>query len=254
MSDETKQPTAAPEQGSGPQGPQPTEPQRAAWPGLAQTIGAVAGASVFVTGGAFLLGWRYTVAFYDRLGIPTRALHLQPADYVTAKVEIWYTLISVALAFVGAMAYIVWHPAFAAWVRSLARWLRKRSRVSEATLAFAAQVGVLGLFCTGGTMAFSVGWAGVLGSGDESFLYPLALGISLVCAALWWAQRATSPRRRALSTAVAAWVLVFFVLQLPSVAAALGGHDADALLAGPEEGRGARFVAAEPLRTPGRAL
>ena len=254
MSEPAKQPTAAPEQGSGPQGPQPSEPQAAAWPGLGQVLAGLAGVGVLVTGGAFLMGWAYTTAFYDRLGIPTRALHLQPVDYVTAKMEIWHVLVIVALSSSFIMLQIVSASRLALVAHGLtaiARGPWKRPAVSKPGPAARPETWALFL-ASAALLALMVGSLGLGRTGEAAFLYASALGVPLGCLALWWALRITRrPVRVGLTSFVAGLLLtfaLFFLLVVPEV---LGHHDAEALLAGPEEGRGARFVAAEPLGLPG---
>jgi len=244
LSEPAEEPTAATEQGNGPQGPEPSEPQAAAWPGLAQTLGAVAGASVFVTGGAFLIGWRYTTAFYDRLGIPAGALHLQPTDYITAKVEIWYALAAAALVVLVTAAVFggllpVLGPLRATVLGRLVGWEFHQSQVFWLV---SLTVG-----------AMNVVWAavGLALTNSQGLLYIFATGVALLAMGVWGIMR-DSPRWAPLS-GVAALVMVSAIaaLSLDIVAPQLGHHDAEALLAGPEEGSGARFVAAEPLGLPG---
>jgi uncharacterized membrane protein (UPF0136 family) len=199
---------------------------------------------VFVTGGAFLIGWRYTTAFYDRLGIPAGALHLQPTDYITAKVEIWYALAAAALVVLVTAAVFggllpVLGPLRATVLGRLVGWEFHQSQVFWLV---SLTVG-----------AMNVVWAavGLALTDSQGLLYIFATGVALLAMGVWGIMR-DSPRWAPLS-GVAALVMVSAIaaLSLDIVAPQLGHHDAEALLAGPEEGSGARFVAAEPLGLPG---
>jgi len=215
---------------------------------VAQILGAFAGVAVLVGGAAFLVGWTYTSAFYDRLGIPTRALDLGPADYATAKVDIWFAFAVAAftgaatLALARALAPVVVADLVSTgWGARCVEWCRSREWRTVRMVRVTASL----LVCL-------VGWLGIWYTGNSAFFVPLALGAVFGTLAIWLDARAARPywRRTGLT-----WLAAFFALS--TAFAVLGGgmilghHDAEGLLAGPAEGSGARFVAAEPLGLPG---
>jgi hypothetical protein len=209
----------------------PSEAADGPWPGLGGVAAGLAGAGVLVTGGALLIGWMYTKAFYDRLGVPMRALDLQAIDYLTAKVEIWYAL---AAGMLGALiSLLMWRYDFGLAVpERFALWVRGVATLASLAAAYA-------------------GALGVVATGNVAFLYAFATGATFAPVFLW-NFLAASARWRPLSAGVPVILVIFIALAfLPPVAAGLGCHDAEALLEGPEEGSGARFVAAEPLGLPG---
>lgn len=242
MSDNDEQDQEKTEEEAGqPEGPPPTEPRVPAWPGLGQILAGLAGLGVLVTGAAFLIGWRYTAAFYDRLGIPSRALDLEPTDYITAKVDVWYGLLlagALGLATLGLMRY-VWPEVGRVSVRLLGR---------EVMFEFAAQRAWL-LIMAVGASSLVVGTSGLLLRGEETFLYPFTMGVVYIPLAVWGLVR-ESPDWGRLATPAALAVAVF--LAVPSVApmaAHMGREDADAVLTGSEAGV-VRLIAREPLGLP----
>jgi hypothetical protein len=225
--------------------PEPGQVAALGWAGVAQILGGVAGVAVLVGGAAFLIGWIYTRTFYERLGIPTRALDLGPTDYATAKVDIWYAFALAALAGAAAVAaagafgpIVVRDLLRTGWGARCVEWCRSRDwRMAEVTA---------------GALVFLTGWLGISYTGNSIFFFPFTLGGAFATLALWVHARALRPHwpRTALT-----WLAAFFALGTALVAlwggTILGRHDAEDLLAGPGEGSGARFVAAEPLGLPG---
>lgn len=236
MSDEARQEIA---QGAG-----TAEPRVEEGAGLGQILAGLAGLGVAITGGAFLIGWRYTTAFYERLGVPTRALDLQPADYLTAKIEIWYALAAAVLAAAAVATYArrvlpALRPVRATVLGRLAVEWEPRPR---ATWVVSVAAGVLNLVW---------GALGLALTDNQFFLYFFATGAAFVTMGVWGIMR-DSPRWGTLSGA-AALVLASLILlpSLPAVATDLGQKDAEAILRGSEEGSSARLVAASPLGLPG---
>ena len=220
-----------------------TEPGRIGvlgWAGVAHIVGSLAGVAVLVGGVAFVTGWAYTDALYEQLGIPSRALDLGPTDYATANVEMWYTFALVALAAAAGLA-LGGYLASLGDVPGAPRWW---PRSGEQWLWVVPLV--VGLVCLG------VGVFGVGETGDDLFVLPLAMGAVLGPLGALTGARALRTRAAQLALAwLAAAIAIAAVLSLPGGAAKLGQHDAEALLAGPQEGSGARHVAAEPLGLPG---
>jgi len=182
---------------------------------------------VLVTGAALLIGWKYTQAYYDRLGVPVEALDLEPAVYLTAKIEIWYALAGAAL---GGLSWMLGLRLSSPY---LGRW--------AGTLLIAA-----------GALTFVTGSVGTGETGNADFVYAcgfgfilIVLGVSLVL------QRGVDGQAVAEAATATAMLLAFTILFVAVVPAELGRHDAEAVLAGAREASGARVVATEPLGLPG---
>jgi len=239
----TGKPKAAPDQESGPQGSQPSEPQAAAWPGLGQIVAGLAGVGVLVSGGAFLMGWRYVTAFYGRLGVPSRALDFQPADYFTAKIEIWYTLAGTALVVLVFAAVIGGVLPALEPARLPVLWLLVGSEFYRRSYWL--------VNLTVGVMSVVWGAAGLALTDNQRFLYVFATGAAWLLVGAWGIMR-ESPRW-APPSGVVVLVLasVIVLLSLEIVAPQLGRQDAEAILRGSEDGTAARFLAVEPLGLPG---
>jgi len=211
---------------------------------VAQILGGLAGVAVLVGGAAFLIGWIYTRAFYERLGIPTRALDLGPTDYITAKTEIWYALASAALVVLVTATVVGGLLPVLGPVRAtvLGRLVELEFPDPRAFWLVNLTLGLV-----------NVVWGAVgLGLTDsQGLLYIFATGAAWLLVGGWGIMR-ESPRWAPLS-GVGALVLasVIAILSLGIVAPHLGRQDAEAILRGSEGGTGARFVAAEPLGLPG---
>jgi len=196
-------------------------------PGLGAIAGIVAAAGLFVSGAVLFMGWKYTQAFYGRLGIPTEALDLEPADYFTAKIEFLYWLAMSAAA-------------------SLVGWFLVLRLVRDRQLHRVMLVMLLG------ALVFMAGSAGTLVTGDGHFVFIAGLGVGLFVIGISDIFRGPADRNAVVAGTFATLFLSFAVVTLLfDVSAGLGQHDADALLAGPQEGSGARLVAAEALGLPG---
>jgi len=197
------------------------------WPGLGALLAGLAGASVLVTGAALLIGWKYTEAFYGRLGVPMEVLDLEPADYLTAKIEIWYSL---AAAAVLTLPPIV-----------MQRFIPFRSAFGTALLVIPV-----------GALTFVAGLVGVGETGEGIFVYTCSAGTGIVvfgtCLALW----ARAGRKTDLAAMLGGIFLLFCAWAfLSGVPEELGRHDAEALLGGPQQGSAARLVAMGPVGLPG---
>ena len=228
MSDETQAGQRIEEHAGNP--PRPGEAAGGGWPGLGPLLAGLAGASVLVTGAGLIMGWNYTEAFYGRLGVPIEALDLEPAAYFTAKVEIWYALAwSALVAFSGMVAYrflpppTSYAPVFIMWPLTLA-----------------------------GMTTATAGCVGAIATGEAAFVYASAFGAAALVVGIFSALQATDDRSAPAVALVGSVMLISLAgVFLGSVPDSLGQHDAEALLAGPQEGSAARLVAAEPLGLPG---
>jgi len=178
---------------------------------------------------AFLVGWRYTTAFYDRLGIATEALNLEPATYLTAKIEVWYVLAGAAMSLLSAMV---------------------ASRLFPPAPGVTLWVGTVSI--AAGMPTFVAGCVAAGETGEAEFVYVCGLGASLVLFGIYVVLQGEPHRYAAATVWMAATALIVFAIAFVDlVPAELGRHDAEALLAGPQEGSGARLVAAEPIGLPG---
>lgn len=221
------------------EGRSPAGPGAPGWPGLGHILAGLAGLGVLVTGTAFLVGWYYTKAFYERLGIPLRALDLEPADYISARMEMWLYL---AMASLLAL-FIVVTEEFLAWpspasVR-LADSLRFRRR----------------LFYGGSTVAslcaFMAGTYGLMITGDKLYLGLFAMGAVPAPILLWRVIPREWPDLKLVASGMALALGVMAASVLLIGAAQMGHDDAESLLASGDQTGTARLVAARPLGLPG---
>jgi len=241
LSDETVQPSTVAQHGE-PSGARGSTDEGQAPRGLAEVAAAVAAGSVLATGAAFLIGWSYTTAFYDRLGVPTGALDLEPIDYMAAKVEIWYAVAVAVLITVGSTVTTLRLPSA---LKRLPLTGLPRRLFGE----FAPQRAFAANFAIGTIMLLAGAW-GLALTGNQTFLYVFVPGLTYAPVGLWGLMR-ESPGWRPLSAGVAlAFAAFLAVTSVPTVAAELGRHDAEALLTASEPAT-ARLVAASALGLPG---